>query len=229
MRSIHIVGGTLALIAGFVALFLAKGSPGHRRAGWVFVLAMGVMTLSALIIAVFVRPNTVNVIAATMTFYLVVTAYLAVRARDASMPGVLAGLAVVAATVAMAAVVLAIQGKTTLTDSVPPPPLYLFASIALAGAIGDARVLYGRVLSRPQITLRHLWRMTTALWIATMSFFLGQAKFVPEPLRQWPILLTPVLTVLALMAYWIWRVHRSNRGQSTVSENRTLTPISYSN
>src|SRR5688572_14274691 len=40
---------------------------------------------------------------------------------------------------------------------------------------------------------RHLWRMCFALFVATGSFFLGQMKFIPEPVR-----IVPLLLVLAL-------------------------------
>jgi hypothetical protein len=37
---LHILGGSLALVAGFAALFAPKGGPLHRRAGLLFVYAM---------------------------------------------------------------------------------------------------------------------------------------------------------------------------------------------
>ena len=48
--------------------------------------------------------------------------------------------------------------------------------------------------------------MCFALWIATASFFLGQADEFPEALRIMPLLCTPVLLVLLLMFYWLARV-----------------------
>jgi putative ABC transport system permease protein len=53
---------------------------------------------------------------------------------------------------------------------------------------------------------RHLWRMSFALLIAAMSFFLGQAKVFPQPVRIYPLLALPVLAVLVTMLYWLWRV-----------------------
>jgi len=47
--------------------------------------------------------------------------------------------------------------------------------------------------------------MCFALWIATTSFFLGQAKVFPEPIRIMPLLAIPVLLVLLLMFYWLVR------------------------
>ena len=53
---------------------------------------------------------------------------------------------------------------------------------------------------------RHLWRMSTALFIAAMSFFFGQADVIPKPYRIMPLLAVPVFAVLVTMLYWVWRV-----------------------
>lgn len=56
--------------------------------------------------------------------------------------------------------------------------------------------------------------MCTALFIATLSFFIGQSQVFPEPVRIMPLLALPVLAVLVTMFYWLWRVRikRSLRG-----------------
>jgi hypothetical protein len=60
----------------------------------------------------------------------------------------------------------------------------------------------------------HLWRMSTALFIAALSFFIGQADVIPPVVRIRPLLALPVVLVLATMVYWLWRVRlrRSLRG-----------------
>ena len=39
-----------------------------------------------------------------------------------------------------------------------------------------------------------------------MSFFIGQAKVIPKPIRIRGLLALPVLAVLVTMLYWLWRV-----------------------
>ena len=56
---------------------------------------------------------------------------------------------------------------------------------------------------------RHLWRMCFALFIAALSFFIGQARVFPKPVRIFPLLALPVLAVLVTMLYWLWRVRVS--------------------
>jgi hypothetical protein len=48
--------------------------------------------------------------------------------------------------------------------------------------------------------------MCFAPWIATASFFPGQADMFPEALRIMPLLCTPVLLVMLLMFHWLARV-----------------------
>ncbi|MET3888972.1 putative membrane protein [Bosea sp. OAE506] len=48
---IHVAGAIAALAAGAAVALLPKGTPLHRRIGWVFVPAMGLVALSSLLIA----------------------------------------------------------------------------------------------------------------------------------------------------------------------------------
>jgi hypothetical protein len=56
--------------------------------------------------------------------------------------------------------------------------------------------------------------MCFALFIAAMSFFIGQSDEFPKAMRVMPVLALPVLAVLVTMIYWLWRVRirRSLRG-----------------
>ena len=49
-------------------------------------------------------------------------------------------------------------------------------------------------------------RVSAALWIATASFFLGQAKVFPDPVRKVYLLAIPVLIVSLTLFYWLGRV-----------------------
>ncbi|MGH7493681.1 MAG: hypothetical protein ACREOO_14990 [bacterium] len=48
--------------------------------------------------------------------------------------------------------------------------------------------------------------MCFALFIASGSFFLGQADEIPEPLRIPALLAILALAPLLVMLYWLWRV-----------------------
>jgi uncharacterized membrane protein len=218
MKSIHIVAGLLSLLAGAVALYAAKGSPLHRRSGLLFAAAMLTMTTSALLMAALFRPNMVNVIAATLTFYLVCTGLMTVKLPVERTRAITAGLMLVALAVGAGSLALGLDavGRGARIDGIPAPPVFMFSVVALIAAAGDARLLRaGGIAGGPRLA-RHLWRMGYAMWIATMSFFLGQAKFFPAPIRRSGLLVVPVLLVLAVMVYWLWRVRR--RGLSALPE-----------
>ena len=78
-------------------------------------------------------------------------------------------------------------------------PLFLFGGIGLSASEGDLRMIRaGGVQGAPRFA-RHLWRMCFALFIATGSFFLGQAKVIPKPIRVIPLLAILALLPLVLM------------------------------
>jgi hypothetical protein len=61
-------------------------------------------------------------------------------------------------------------------------------------------------LAGAQRIARHLWRMCFSLFVASGSFFLGQAKVFPKPIRILPLLAIPALLPLVLLLYWLVRV-----------------------
>ncbi len=214
MKWIHIIAGALALVSGAIALYAAKGSTLHRRSGMIFVIAMLVMTSSAVLIATFLSPNRLNVVAGVTTFYLVVTALLTVRRPVEQARGLATGFMLLALATSAYAFVLGLEAMNSANgkvDGMPPQPLFLFATIALSGALLDARMLRARRVQGAHRLARHLWRMGLAMWIATASFFLGQAKLFPEPIRNSGLLAIPVLLVLGVMLYWLLRVLLTRR------------------
>jgi hypothetical protein len=48
--------------------------------------------------------------------------------------------------------------------------------------------------------------MCYALFVASGSFFLGQAQVFPKPIRIGPLLAIPALLPLLLMFYWLARM-----------------------
>jgi hypothetical protein len=212
MRYVHIIAGLLSIASGALALFAAKGSPLHRRSGLLFVVAMLTMTSSAVLMAAFTCPNMGNVTAGLLTFYLVGTALLTVRPLPHAR-GLLAGLMLIGATAGVLGLRLGIDAMHSVkpTDSIPWPPLLMFGIAGLLGTLLDARLLLGHGIQGAHRLARHLWRMTFAMWIATTSFFLGQARFLPEAVRSTGLNLIPVLVVTVLLFYWLVRVLRRKR------------------
>lgn len=223
---VHILAGSLAILSGFVALSVTKGSPVHRRVGMLFVFTMLPMSLlGATIAGAWSRAAFVNVPAGVLTAYLVMTSLMTVRT-----PGEVPtsdswlgsqylsrGLMVLALVVGSTELVWGVQAVTSESGTrfgFPAFPFFLFAGVGLVGGIGDLRVIRSGALQGAPRLARHLWRMTFALFIAAMSFFIGQAKVFPKPIRIYPLLVIPPLVVLGALVYWLWRVRlkRSLRG-----------------
>jgi hypothetical protein len=211
---VHILAGGVGLVSGYVALAAAKGARLHRRSGMVFVCAMLAMCLAALVVVAArgVAPA-VNVPAAVLTAYLVVTALAAVRppvagARWLDLAGMLVALAVGLTSLAFGVEALANGGAR---KGMPAFPFLLFGVVGLLAAALDARMIRAGGLRGAARLARHLWRMCFALFIAALSFFLGQADELPAALRIPALLALPVLVVPVTMLYWLWRV-RGRRG-----------------
>ncbi len=221
MRELHIVAGLLSILAGALALAAHKGGALHRRIGLVFVAAMATMTASAFVSARWLSFNLVNVAAATLTFYLVASGWLAVQRRFPVSPlatAVLLPFAVIAGGLDVLMALDLLQHPSHRPDGVPPAPLILFATVALTAIVGDLRELRRPATDRTVRLSRHLWRMTFAMWIATTSLFLGQMRFFPASVRAPLLLALPVLWVAGTLVYWLaWMARQRRRGRATVA------------
>lgn len=96
IRFLHIAAGIVAIIAGFMALYSAKGAPVHRRVGLFFVYALIVNAAAGTVLAL-VKVNLGNMLGGSMSLYMVTTALLTTRRRVArfDLGLMLLGLAVV--------------------------------------------------------------------------------------------------------------------------------------
>lgn len=208
---VHIVGGSIALLSGAAALTVRKGSRWHARAGTAFFGSMLVMAGTGAVIAA-LKPERGTAVIGLFTGYLVLTAWTAARRRDGK-PATLDRLAPLAALGCTAA--LALFGFIGLgdahgkVDSLPWQVHFVFGTLALLAAALDLNFLRKGQLSGVQRIGRHLWRMSTAMLIATSSFFQGQQDEFPKAWRGFFLWDALPLLVLAVMLFWIFRVRFS--------------------
>jgi uncharacterized membrane protein len=214
---IHILAGSLALVSGYVALYAAKGAVLHRKSGMLFVYAMLTMGVFGTLIAMVrgVAPA-INIPAGVLSAYLVITALITVRPLEARARWLESGLMLASLAVGLTSLSFAFEAVANggMRNGMPAFPFFLFGVVGMLGGLGDARMMRSGALRGPSRIARHLWRMSFALFIAALSFFIGQAKVIPTPIRIYPLLALPVLAVLVTMFYWLWRVRirRSLRG-----------------
>lgn len=214
---VHIVAGVLGLIFGYSALFAAKGGRLHRRSGTGFVYAMLTVAVFGLVMAVSggVAPA-INVPAALLTAYLIITGLVTVRPIATGSRALHVGAMLVALSVGLVSLSFGFEAVANggMRNGMPAFPFFMFGAVGMLGSMGDVRVMRAGPAKGAFRLARHLWRMCFALFIAALSFFIGQSDEFPKAFRVMPLLALPVLTVLVTMFYWLWRVRirRSLRG-----------------
>jgi hypothetical protein len=155
------------------------------------------------------QPNWANVLQGALTFHLVTSGLLTIRRHVAARHSIEVAAMLLALAIGVAHFSLgsaAMHSPTGTTYGYPPPLYFVFGTVALVAAAGDFRMIRVGSLQGRRRIVRHLWRMCFATFIATGSFFLGQAKVFPEPVRIVPLLAIPALAPLVLMLYWLARV-----------------------
>jgi hypothetical protein len=210
----HIGGGSIGIASGFVAAFVKKGGRWHAWAGTTFFVSMLAMAGIGAVVSPFLN-DLVSSIAGMLTLYLIVTGWSTARRRTGGVGAFeYAGLAVVLG-IGVADVVL---WQMTLRDphlfpNIPRPAFAVIGFIVAAAATADLSVIWRGGVTGAARTARHLWRMLTALTIASGSAFLGQVKVqavIPRALHGfW--LFVPVIVPLALMIYYLARTWMTGR------------------
>src|SRR5688572_26929825 len=141
--AVHILAGSLALVSGGIALYAAKGGRLHRQSGMLFVGAMLTMCTLGAVLAAGQPWAEVNIPAALMTAYLVITSLTTVRPVAGGSRWLHLGLLVVAAVVSLMTLTFGFEaiGSGGRRNGIPAFPFFLFGIVGLIGSIGDVRVL----------------------------------------------------------------------------------------
>lgn len=206
--ALHIAGGTLGMLSGFAAMFLRKGSRRHSIVGDIFVVSMLIMSSAGLFLAV-MKSQPGNILGGAFTFYLVATAWLTARRREAE-TNVFdwVGLFLVG-TVSAFQITYGLEAAlspTGLKYDYPPGPYLFMGSVTLLATVGDIRMLLrGGVTGAARIA-RHLWRMCFAQFIAAASIFLARQRLFPIFLRRTGVLYVLSFLPLILLIAWLFRV-----------------------
>lgn len=213
MLQLHIAAALVSLLAGFIALYSGKGSPLHRSSGKVFTGAMLLMAGSGALVALLLRPNRLNAIVGTLTCYLVATGFLAVRRSVQESRPLLVALMASALASGLAALVLgrmAVASADGRVDHFPAAIVFAFAFLALAAALGDARMLQRGSIGGTQRLTRHVWRMGLALLLASLSLF-RLTRHLPAALHIRALDNLPALLVLSTLVFWLVRLRLRQR------------------
>ena len=198
---LHISAGILGMMSGTAAISFRKGSPRHALAGKVFVVSMLTMAAAAVYLAI-VKHQPNNLGGGILTFYLILIAWLTARRRDGETSkydwsALLIPLAI--GVLGWSNGVHAFFSETGSKYGVPAGMHLFMGTVCLLAAAGDVRMLLRGGVFGTQRVVRHLWRMCFGLFIATGSFFLGQAvKVFAFLAKQIDLLIIPAVLPLLL-------------------------------
>ena len=210
----HFAAGLVSIVAGTIALSVAKGGQLHKQSGLVFTWAMIALGLTAAGIGTY-ESNPGQVFGGLLAAYLVFTAMTTVK----PLPGIGQRVNLALMVLAFGYGVTSVYGgvnewldptvQVTGRPRVVPP--LIIGAVMLLAAFGDLRAIRAGGLRGSRRLARHLWRMCFGLFVATGSFFLGQMKFIPQPVRIVPLLLVLAFAPLPFLFYWMWRVRVRGR------------------
>lgn len=212
--AIHFAAGMVSIVAGTIALSVAKGGRLHKQSGLVFTWAMIGLGLTATGIGMY-EDSPGQVVAGLLVTYLVFSAMTTVKPLPAIGRRFDLGFMVLAFALAApllyAGVTEWLDPTVEVTGRPRAVPPLIAGTVILFAAVGDLRAIRAGGLQGSRRLARHLWRMCFGLFIATGSFFLGQMSFVPEPVRIMPLLMVLAFAPLPFLIYWMWRVRVRRR------------------
>lgn len=203
---IHVVFGTLAVLLGSFALFSKKGTKFHRTAGKMYVVTMLLMAVSGLLAAI-AKEQMINVFAALLTCYLVLTAWHAAIKRQIENDKWVVWACLSMLVVGISGCVLGIIALYSAEGGFAGfsyVAYFFIAGVALFAGLLDLYVLITKRLSEKQRQVRHIWRMSFSYFIAAGSLFTGPgASAFPESIRNSGILGLPEPVILIVMLFFV--------------------------
>jgi uncharacterized membrane protein len=187
---LHIVAGTLALLAGAVAIFSQKGKTVHRSGGKLFVATMTITALAAIGLSL-LNPNMFLLAIGFFTLYLTFSGWIwalrMTQAKKVSLNYLIGSFGLLSA-------LLLLYKAFTVSNRVNII-LLVFAGIQLSMALVDLL----KKLAIRKNTSRHISKIGGAYIAATTAFLVVNNSFLP-PILAWlaPSLIGTVFIILAI-------------------------------
>jgi hypothetical protein len=132
----------------------------HRKSGMIFVYSMLTLSLTGAAIAT-IRSQPANIIGGLISFYLVITGFLTVRARSKGFPWIDSAVLLLGMLVAFLSINLGLtvyHSPTGKINGVPSAPLFVFGAVEILTVAGDLRQPFkGAGELQLNTTGRRLW------------------------------------------------------------------------
>ncbi len=197
---LHAIMGSIAFIAGFIAIITKKGNNAHKKSGIVFYYTMLFSALSALVIAVLPKhENAFLFTVGVFSSYFIISGYRALRFKKPN-PNVLFDQII--------AVIMLITGIYMIvfpifTTGKPNTVLAIFGSIGIVFAIRDITLFKNPKKLRKSWLKLHIGKMLGG-YISSVTAFIVVNQFIPG-IAGW---LIPSIFGTAYMNYWFWKLNR---------------------
>lgn len=214
LEFLHIVTGTLAVSSGLLGLFVSKGSGVHCIAGRVFTGAMILLGCTGIALAQ-QAPMAISAVAGAVIIHLVITGWLAARARPCALQRIDSAAPISSLAIALTSLAFAWQAWASvdgLKDGFSATPYGFFGALMLFVAVLDIKHRLVADTTIAKRRCRHVWRMSVALFIAAGSLFTGPgATAFPAWLQASGLLSVPEPLILLTMIYWLFRLRLCSR------------------
>ena len=198
---LHIVTGSVGLLAGTITLWLRKGGATHRMTGSIFSYAMLSAGFSALALSI-LRPNYFLLIIGIFTIYMVSTGLRYIRLRD---PGkkhagfdwfLTIVMGITALYFLVSGVRLAFQGNLFGIVYI------VFGSIGGLFVRADSNNYKGKSEEINFWQTAHLQRMTGAYIASLTAFLVVNYQILPAFVPPWLVWILPSLVLTPLIIKW---------------------------
>ena len=211
---LHIAGGSAALLSMFLPMVAPKGGTTHRRAGWVFVSGMTLVSITAFALSAaryFLDPRPEAKAFALFLFYVAILTGNAVsigvrvlRTKKRTSPHAHPWDVGLASVLAVASIAMAAYGVTTSRP--------LFAAFSVVGLVAGIQGLYywlRKPTDRMHWWFRHMSAMLGACIAATTAFLVVNASAAGLPRTSMIVWLAP--TIVGTPAIAIWTAYYKRR------------------
>ena len=200
---LHIIGGTLGLLAGTINIIRRKSGKSHKLVGKIFTFGMILAGFSSLVLSI-LHPNYFLFIVGVFTLYMVSTAYRYVgwRGRKHPKKATWPDYAISGSMAVAGVVFLIVGGRNLYAGNNFGIVMLAFGTIGLRFVRTDFRNYLGKASNANFWLLAHLQRMIGGYIAALTAFLVVNAKIFPSVFPPTLIWLLPTFIFTPLIFYW---------------------------
>lgn len=197
---IHATLGSIAFIAGFIAIIAKKGNTTHKKSGIVFYYAMLAAAISALVIAVLPKHESPFLFTIGLfSSYFIITGYRALRFKKANPTLIVDKIISVLMILTGIVMILYPLISTGKINTV----LGIFGTLGIIFAVRDLLLFKNAKKLRKSWLKLHIGKMLGG-YISAVTAFIVVNQFIPG-IAGW---LVPSVFGAAYMNYWFWKLNK---------------------